>query len=77
MEKIDGKSKDIVNDNIDKLKMLFPDVFTEDGIDFDALKDALGEYINDKEERYQFTWHGKTQARRIAQTPSTGTLRPC
>lgn len=77
MEKLDGKSKDIVKDNIDKLKQLFPDVFTEDGIDFDALKGTLGEYVEDKEERYQFNWHGKTQARRIAQTPSTGTLRPC
>ncbi len=77
MEKLDGKSKDIVKDNIDKLKQLFPDVFTEDGIDFDVLKDTLGEYVDDKEERYQFAWHGKTQARRLAQTPSTGTLRPC
>jgi len=77
MEKLDGKSKDIVKDNIDKLKVLFPDVFTEDGIDFDALKGTLGEYVDDKEERYQFTWHGKSQARRLAQTPSTGTLRPC
>jgi len=77
MKKLNGKSKDIVKDNIDKLKRLFPDVFTEDGIDFDALKGTLGEYVDDKEERYQFTWHGKTQARRLAQTPSTGTLRPC
>ncbi|MEQ1965397.1 DNA methyltransferase, partial [Xenorhabdus khoisanae] len=29
------------------------------------------------EERYSFTWQGKTRARQIAQTPSTGTLRPC
>jgi adenine-specific DNA-methyltransferase len=77
MEKLDGKSKDIVKDNIDKLKQLFPDVFTDEGVDFDALKGTLGEYVDDKEERYQFTWHGKTQARRLAQTPSTGTLRPC
>lgn len=77
MKKLNGKSKDIVKDNIDKLKSLFPDVFTEDGIDFDALKGALGEYVDDKDERYQFTWHGKSQARRLAQTPSTGTLRPC
>ncbi|WP_338805093.1 site-specific DNA-methyltransferase [Xenorhabdus griffiniae] len=29
------------------------------------------------EERYNFTWQGKARARQIAQTPSTGTLRPC
>lgn len=72
-----GESKDIVADNIEQLKQLFPEVFTEDKLDFTALQAALGEYIETSEERYNFTWHGKAQARRIAQTPSTGTLRPC
>ena len=83
--KTDGASKDIVADNIDKLRELFPDAFTEgsdaDGprwkVDFDALKACLGEYVEDERERYSFTWHGKARARRIAQTPSAGTLRPC
>lgn len=83
--KTDGTSQDIVADNIDKLRELFPDAFTEssdaDGprwkVDFDALKACLGEYVEDERERYSFTWNGKARARRIAQTPSTGTLRPC
>ncbi|ROO27501.1 site-specific DNA-methyltransferase [Salinisphaera japonica] len=83
--KTDGTSQDIVADNIDKLRELFPDAFTEgsdaDGprwkVDFDALKACLGEYVEDERERYSFTWNGKDRARRIAQTPSTGTLRPC
>lgn len=74
--KIDGASKDIVAENVAKLKELFPEVFTEDKIDFDVLKEVLDEYVEDREERYSFTWHGKSRARRIAQTPSTGTLRP-
>jgi len=41
------------------------------------LREVLGEYISDKDERYSFTWNGKSKARMIAQTPSTGTLRPC
>lgn len=73
----DGKSKDIVAANVAKLRQLFPDVFTEGKINFDALKDALGEYVEDRDERYSFTWHGKGRARRLAQTPSAGTLRPC
>lgn len=81
MEKLDqdkdGSSLNIVLDNITKLKALFPDAFTEDKIDFAALKAILGEYTDDQDERYHFNWHGKAQARRIAQTPSTGTLRPC
>lgn len=86
MEKItkqdpQSQSADIVMENIEKLQSLFPEIITEgDGekkIDIDVLKEVLGEYIEDKEERYSFTWHGKSRARRLAQTPSTGTLRPC
>jgi len=87
MEKMDGKTMDIVAENVGKLKELFPEAFTEDGttkdtkgtkkIDFEVLKELLGEYVSDKDERYSFTWNGKSKARMIAQTPSTGTLRPC
>ncbi|KAE9627142.1 site-specific DNA-methyltransferase [Aeromonas veronii] len=82
MEKItaasaESKSLDITAQNIEQLKALFPDVFSEGKIDFDALKAELGEAIDDSAERYNFTWNGKTKARQIAQTPSTGTLRPC
>lgn len=73
----DGQSLDIEAQNIEQLKQLFPDVFREDKIDFEALKAVLGEHVEGKEERYNFTWHGKNKARQIAQTPSTGTLRPC
>lgn len=73
----DGASAEIVADNIDALKHLFPDIITEGKIDFDALRDALGDYVDERQERYNFTWHGKGMARKIAQTPSTGTLRPC
>ncbi|EPY5179153.1 TPA: site-specific DNA-methyltransferase [Klebsiella pneumoniae] len=74
---VDSKSMDIVADNISKLKELFPEIFTEGKVDFDALKEVLGGYIDGREERYSFTWNGKSKARMLAQTPSTGTLRPC
>lgn len=81
MEKLDrdsgGSSLNIVQDNIDKLKTLFPEVFAEGKIDFDALRDILGDAVEAGDERYNFSWHGKAKARRIAQTPSTGTLLPC
>ncbi|MBC8953079.1 type III restriction-modification system EcoP15I subunit M [Xenorhabdus sp. PB62.4] len=73
----ESKSADITQENIDQLKQLFPEVFFEGKIDFYALKAVLGEEIDDSDERYNFTWHGKAQSRLIAQTPSTGTLRPC
>jgi len=77
MEKLNGKSKNIVRENIEKLKNIFPEIVTEGKIDFSKLKETLGNYIDNKDERYDFTWNGKSRARRIAQTPSTGTLRPC
>lgn len=71
-----SQSLDIVNDNIARLKELFPEVLTEGKIDFKVLQDILGKEIEDEEEYYRFTWAGKTQARREAHKPSTGTLRP-
>jgi adenine-specific DNA-methyltransferase len=38
---------------------------------------VLGDYVDGREERYSFTWNGKSKARMLAQTPSAGTLRPC
>lgn len=81
----DGSSPNIIEKNIDLLRKLFPDAFTESSyegeprwkVDFDALRQILGEYTEDQQERYGMNWNGKTSSRRIAQTPSTGTLRPC
>ena len=74
---LNGQSADIVSENIQKLKQIFPEVFCEESIDFEKLQAVLGEYSNDDKERYNFTWWGKSQALRLAQTPSMGTLRPC
>ena len=81
MEKIippmESKTMDIVAENVGKLKELFPEAFTEGKVDFDALKEVLGTFVDERDERYSFTWNGKSKARMLAQTPSTGTLRPC
>jgi len=74
---LNGESLDIVSENVSKLKELFPEIVTEDKIDFDKLKEVLGNYTEEDNERYNFTWKGKSAALRLAQTPSTGTLRPC
>lgn len=71
------QSLDIVSHNISKLKELFPEVLTEGKIDFKVLQDILGNEIEEEEEFYRFTWAGKSQSRREAHKPSTGTLRPC
>ena len=75
--KLNGESKDIVSDNISKIKEIFPEVIIEDKIDFKKLELILGEDIDDSREKYSFTWPGKTQAIKESQKQSTGTLRPC
>jgi len=83
--KTDGATPDIVDQNIERLRELFPDAFTEGSdenglrwkVNFVALQEIIGSYVEDQAERYSFNWNGKARARRIAQTPSTGTLRPC
>ena len=82
MKKITAKdpetcSKDGVAENLDNLKILFPEAFIEDKIDFEVLKQQLGGTVDETEEKYGLNWHGKRKARQLALTPSTGTLRPC
>ena len=71
------RSADNVDQNMEKLKALFPEAFTEGKVDFDVLRQLLGGAVDDSEEKYGLNWHGKRRARQLALTPSTGTLRPC
>ena len=71
------RSADVVAENLEHLKVLFPEAFTEGKVDFDVLKQLLGGAVDEREEKYGLNWHGKRQARQLALTPSTGTLRPC
>ena len=74
MEKMNSKSIDVETFNIEKIKELFPQAVTEGKIDFDALRLLLGDEVDDRIEKYQFTWNGKSKSIKLAQTPSTGTL---
>lgn len=71
------QSADLIADNIEQLKALFPEACTEGKIDFEVLKQLLGGAVEEREEKYGLNWHGKRRARQLALTPSTGTLRPC
>jgi adenine-specific DNA-methyltransferase len=46
-------------------------------VDFQKLRDALGNVVDDRAERYSFSWAGKRDAIRLLQTPSRATLVPC
>ena len=75
----DGQSADLVGENIEQMKRLFPEAFGENGVDFDVLRQLLGDagVLDEGEEKYGLNWHGKKKARQIALTPSMGTLMPC
>ncbi len=81
------QSHDVIGSNTQKIARLFPNCVTErlgkDGkpelaIDFEKLQAELSnEIIAEGEERYQFTWPDKRASVRLANTPTTMTLRPC
>lgn len=86
MEKLKMHTQDVAEANIEKIGQLFPNCLTERinengklemAIDFDKLKQELSkEVVEGNQERYQFTWPGKREAMRLANTPSNMTLRP-
>ena len=63
-------------DRLAELKALFPEAFAEGKIDFDRLKQALGEAVQTDRERYGLNWAGKTNAIHALQSLSVGTLKP-
>lgn len=75
LEEVSSHSLDITEQNIEKLKELFPEVLTEKKIDFDKLRLILGDEVETAPERYSFTWNGKKQAMQLAQQPTVATLK--
>lgn len=69
-------SGDLVRENVERLKALFPQIVTDGKVDFDVLRQLLGDEVEEGEERYGLNWKGKRRARAFAMTPSLGTLRP-
>lgn len=86
MDRLKMHTQDIVDVNVGKIGKLFPNCLTErvgengrleHAIDFDKLRVELSkDIVEGTQERYQFTWPGKREAMRIANTPSNMTLRP-
>ena len=77
MEKLDMETSQIVNKNIMKIRELFPNCVSEDGIDFLKLKQELSnEIIDDRKEKYELTWPGKKESLLNANKTSTNTARP-
>lgn len=69
-------SGDLARENVERLKALFPQIVADGNIDFDVLRQLLGDEVEEGEERYGLNWKGKRRTRAFAMTPSLGTLRP-
>ena len=88
MDKLKMTTVDGVQDNVEKIALLFPNCVTEirdsstgrlvHKVDFDKLRQELsGSIVSDREERYQFTWPDKSKAILLANAPVNAALRPC
>ena len=86
MDKMKMHTVDITEGNVEKIGQLFPNCLTErvgnDGkvekaIDFDLLRQELSkDIVEGTQERYQFSWPDKKRSIRLANAPSSKTLRP-
>mgnify|MGYP005839222345 CR=1 FL=1 len=87
MDKLKMHSPNLTQDNITRIRDLFPDCVTEakseDGklklsVDFDQLRQELSDSIVEgPQERYHLNWPGKREALLTANAPIAKTLRPC
>lgn len=81
INKLDLQTPDFVNENVEKLAVLFPQCVTESAegkkIDFDLLQQELShDIVEGNRERYRLEWPGKREAIVTANLPTTKTLRP-
>ena len=87
MEKMKMRSPDMTEENVNRIRELFPACVAESvsdqgqltlSVDFDQLRQLLSNYIVEgPQERFQLSWPGKRQALLAAHAPIAKTLRPC
>lgn len=70
--KVSQQINDVVGDNIKKLAQVFPSVVKDGEVDFEALKEELGDFQEVGSEKYEFTWVGKQDAKKLVQEDVIG-----
>ena len=64
-------------DLLRQLQQVVPEAFADGKINWETLREALGEHLEDEtQEHFGLTWPGKREARRLAALPPQGTLVP-
>ena len=76
MAKISKESPDIVDENLQKIREIFPSCVTEGKVDFEKLRNLLGDSLTSGEDTKPFSWAGRADALKVLQTTSKGTLIP-
>lgn len=87
MDKLKMHSPDLTQDNIAKIRELFPGCVTEArdektgklrlAVDFDQLRQELSDHIVEgPQERYRLDWPGKREALAVTNAPVAKTFRP-
>lgn len=69
-------SQDVIGERIQKLRELFPEVFSEGKINFHRFKELFGDYVSEDRELYGLMWNGRSEAIKAIRTVSVGTLCP-
>lgn len=70
--KVQQGINDVVGDNVKKLAQMFPSAVKDGEVDFEALKEELGQFTEVDSEKYELTWAGKKNAKKIAQEDIVG-----
>jgi adenine-specific DNA-methyltransferase len=76
-EPVQLETPDLAAEQRARLREIFPEAFAEDKVDLDKLRATLGDLVDERPERYTFSWAGKRDAIRLLQTPTRATLAPC
>ena len=75
-QRVAGESLSLRNELVAHLRILTPQAFTEGRVDFVKLREFLGDEIDDRPERFSFTWAGRRDTVAMLQAPTSATLVP-
>lgn len=75
-KKVNFTSTDLTKEKLSELRHIFPEVFSEGKIDWEKFRTVLGGSVDNRVEKFNFTWAGKSNAIKNVLAPSKLTLNP-
>ena len=75
-DRVAGESPSPLDKFIAELRLLTPQAFSEDRVDFEKLRELLADELDEQSERFSFTWAGRRDAVAMLQAPTSATLVP-